>query len=65
MYIADFAESAPDRAAVVMGASGRRISYRELNEASIRFARVLHDCGLRRGDSASMARSYSAPGREI
>jgi len=50
VYIADFAESAPDRAAVIMGASGRRISYRELNEASIRFARVLHDCGLRRGD---------------
>ena len=50
MYIADFAESAPDRAAVVMGGSGRRISYRELNEGSIRFARVLHDCGLRRGD---------------
>ena len=50
MYIADFAESAPDRAAVVMGGSGRRISYRELDEGSIRFARVLYDCGLRRGD---------------
>jgi long-chain acyl-CoA synthetase len=50
VYIADFAESAPDRAAVVMGGSGRRISYRELDEGSIRFARVLHDCGLRRGD---------------
>jgi long-chain acyl-CoA synthetase len=41
VYIADFAES---------GGSGRRITYRELNEGSIRFARVLHDCGLRRGD---------------
>src|ERR1700734_1420585 len=50
MYIGDFAETAPERAAVVMGGSGRRISYRELNEGSIRFARVLHDCGLRRGD---------------
>jgi len=50
VYIADFAESVPDRAAVVMGGSGRRISYRELDEGSIRFARVLHDCGLRRGD---------------
>ena len=50
MYIGDFAESAPDRAAIVMGDSGRRISYRQLNEGSIRFARALHDCGLRRGD---------------
>ena len=50
VYVADFAESAPDRAAVVMGGSGRRISYRELDEASIRFARVLRDRGLRRGD---------------
>jgi long-chain acyl-CoA synthetase len=50
MYIADFAESTPDKTAVVMGGSGRRISYRELDEGSSRFARVLHDCGLRRGD---------------
>jgi long-chain acyl-CoA synthetase len=50
MYIADFAETAPERAAVVMGESGRRISYRELNEGSIRCARLLHECGLRRGD---------------
>ena len=50
MYIADFAESTPDKTAVVMGGSGRRISYRELDEGSNRFARVLYDCGLRRGD---------------
>jgi fatty-acyl-CoA synthase len=50
MYIADFAEFTPDKTAVVMGGSGRRISYRELDEGSSRFARVLHDCGLRRGD---------------
>ena len=50
MYIGDFAETAPERAAIVMGESGRRISYRELNEGSIRFARVLRHCGLRPGD---------------
>jgi len=33
-----------------MGDSGRRITYKELDERSIRFARVLHDLGLRRGD---------------
>jgi fatty-acyl-CoA synthase len=50
VYIADFAASTPDKSAVVMGGSGRRISYRELDEGSSRFARVLYDCGLRRGD---------------
>jgi fatty-acyl-CoA synthase len=50
VYIASFAETAPDRAAVVMGESGRRITYKELDEGSIRFARVLYDLGLRRGD---------------
>jgi hypothetical protein len=50
VYIAPFAETAPDRAAVVMGESGRRITYKELNEGSIRFARVLYDLGLRPGD---------------
>ncbi len=34
MYIASFAETAPDRAAVVMGESGRRITYKELDEGS-------------------------------
>src|SRR5580658_11166396 len=33
-----------------MGESGLSISYRELNEGSLRFARLLHDLGLRRGD---------------
>jgi fatty-acyl-CoA synthase len=50
VYIATFAASAPDRAAVVMGESGRRITYKELDEGSLRFARVLHDAGLRPGD---------------
>ena len=50
MYIGTFAETAPDRAAVIMGESGLRISYRELNEGSLRFARVLYEMGLRPGD---------------
>ena len=50
MYIATFAESAPERAAVVMGESGRRITYKELDEGSLRFARVLYEAGLRPGD---------------
>jgi fatty-acyl-CoA synthase len=50
MYIGDFALSSPDRTAVLMGGSGRRLTYRQLNDRSIRFARALADLGLRRGD---------------
>ncbi len=50
MYIADFASSRPDHPAVVMGGSGRRVTYRELDERSLRFARTLFELGLRRGD---------------
>jgi long-chain acyl-CoA synthetase len=50
MYIATFAASAPERAAVIMGGTGRRISYRELEDGSNRFARALYDLGLRPGD---------------
>ena len=50
MYIGDFAATAPDRAAVVMGGSGQVITYGELNERSNQFARLLRELGLRRGD---------------
>jgi long-chain acyl-CoA synthetase len=50
VYIGDFAKTAPDRAAVIMGESGRRITYKELDEGSRRFARVLSEAGLRPGD---------------
>jgi fatty-acyl-CoA synthase len=50
MYLADFAASAPDRAAVVMGSSGRRITFAELDDRSRRLAGVLDDLGLQRGD---------------
>ena len=50
VYIARFAESAPDRAAVVMGGSGRRISYQELTKAPSASPACSTTCGLRRGD---------------
>lgn len=49
MHLRDFAASRPDHPAVVMG-SGRRVTYRELDERSLRFARSLAELGLRRGD---------------
>jgi long-chain acyl-CoA synthetase len=40
----------PGRRAVVMGASGAVVTYGELNDGSIRLARLLRDTGLQPGD---------------
>src|ERR1700739_1992924 len=40
----------PDRPAVVMGSSGALVTYRELEERSMRFARALRSRGLQVGD---------------
>jgi long-chain acyl-CoA synthetase len=40
----------PDRPAVVMGASGDIVTYGQLNDGSIRLARLLRESGLQRGD---------------
>jgi long-chain acyl-CoA synthetase len=50
MYPGIHASRTPDNPAVVMAESGRVLSYRQLDEHSAQFARVLHDAGLRRGD---------------
>jgi long-chain acyl-CoA synthetase len=50
MYPATFAASAPDRPAVVMGASGTVVTYRELDERSNRFAHYLRHLDLRPDD---------------
>jgi long-chain acyl-CoA synthetase len=39
----------PDSLAVLMGESGTQLTYREMNDASIRLARLLHERGLRPG----------------
>jgi long-chain acyl-CoA synthetase len=49
MYPGTFAASTPDKDAIVMG-SGQRVSYRELDERSMRLAQLLHSRGLRAGD---------------
>ncbi len=43
----------PDRNAIVMG-SGLAVTYAELETGSVRFARVLHERGLRRGDHVAL-----------
>lgn len=50
MYPGEHAQWAPEKAAVIMAGSGRVVTYRELDDRSAKFARVLHDAGLRRGD---------------
>lgn len=50
MFPGDFARLTPDKDAVVMD-DGRRISYAELDERSMRLAQLLHSRGLRPGDT--------------
>lgn len=49
-YPAAHARSFPDKAAVVMAESGESMTYRELDEGSMRLAQLLHAAGLRPGD---------------
>ena len=44
-----YAASTPDKAAVVMHPSGQVRTYREIDEASIRLAKVLRERGLGAG----------------
>lgn len=50
MYPGAHAAERPDHPAIVMAASGRVITYAELDEEANRLSRVFHDMGLRPGD---------------
>ena len=50
MSPAVFAETTPDRPALVMAGSGETMTYRELNDRSNQLAQLLHAEGLREGD---------------
>ncbi|HMK12612.1 MAG TPA: AMP-binding protein [Acidimicrobiales bacterium] len=54
MYPATYAATAPDRPAVIMGRSGAVVTYLELNDRSIRLARILREAGLQRGDHVAL-----------
>ena len=54
MYPGAFATTTPDKAAALLAETGETLTYRELEEGSARLARVLHDAGLRRGDTLAM-----------
>jgi fatty-acyl-CoA synthase len=50
----DHADQAPEAAAVIVPATGARVSYRTMVEQSKRLANVLHEHGLRPGDHVAI-----------
>ncbi len=60
MFPGDFANTAPDRAAVVMATSGEVVTYAQLDEEANRLARVLRAAGLQPGDHVALCLENSA-----
>ncbi|MGW5106112.1 acyl-CoA synthetase [Nocardia sp. NPDC004123] len=54
MYPGTYAATTPDKIAAMVAETGESITYRELEERSIRLAHVLYDAGLRRGDVVAL-----------
>ena len=54
MYPGIYAESHPDRAAVIQASSGKVTTYRELHEAALRLAHVLRSAGIKPGDNVAL-----------
>jgi long-chain acyl-CoA synthetase len=54
MYPAVHAEKSPDKAALIMAASGQTVTYKELDELSNQGAQLLYSLGLRRGDHIAL-----------
>ncbi|MDI3387978.1 acyl-CoA synthetase [Streptomyces sp. B-S-A8] len=65
MYPGAHLATDPHRAAVVMAASGDRLTYAELEERSVRLAHVLHTAGLRRGDVVALLTDNSVRAYEV
>ncbi|MBT0568060.1 acyl-CoA synthetase [Williamsia sp. CHRR-6] len=55
MFPGVFAATTPDKPAAVLPALGQTLTYRELDERSIRLSNHLYDLGLRRGDCIALA----------
>ena len=54
MYPGTFAETHPDKPAYIMARTGKAVTYKELDEASNRGARLLRSLGLRPGDGIGL-----------
>lgn len=54
MYPGAHAAQTPDKPAVIMADTGEALTFAELEEQSVRLSRLLHQHGLRRGDSLAL-----------
>ncbi|MEA3077877.1 MAG: long-chain acyl-CoA synthetase [Actinomycetota bacterium] len=54
------AETTPDKVAYVMAGSGEEVTYRQLDDRSNQLAQLLHDRGLRPGDSVAICMENNA-----
>ncbi|MGK8490848.1 acyl-CoA synthetase [Nocardia asiatica] len=54
MYPGAHVDRFPEKPAVVLAESGEVLTYRELEDNSVRLARHLHDAGLRKGDHVAL-----------
>jgi long-chain acyl-CoA synthetase len=60
MHPGVFAETTPDKPAVIMGGSGETVTYRELDDRANQLAQLLWERGLRRGDSIAVCMENNA-----
>jgi fatty-acyl-CoA synthase len=65
MYPGTFALSAPDKPAAIVAGTGEVLSYRDLDANSARLARLLHDRGLRPGDTVALLSDNRLPVFEV
>lgn len=65
MYPGTFAKATPEHTAVVMAESGERVTYRQLDERSNRFAHFLRDLGLEPGDVVAVLMDNNARYHEV
>lgn len=65
MYPGTWAATHPDRPALVMAGSGRTLTYRELDERSLRLAQHLRAAGLVRGDVVALVSDNTPEAYEV
>ncbi|MGW0040017.1 AMP-binding protein [Gordonia sp. NPDC003376] len=65
MYPGTTARTNPDKAAIIVAETGRILTYRQLEDDSAALARVLHDAGLRRGDTVAVLSTNSVEVMEV
>ncbi|MGP4020312.1 acyl-CoA synthetase [Saccharopolyspora sp. 5N708] len=65
MYPGSHAAAHPDRPALIMAGSGDRLTYRELDDRSLRLANLLRCAGLAKGDVVALLADNSMHAYEV